>query len=85
MARRGPVRVPDLEDDPRREHVDDTPTEVVLPPPPVIDAGVKKFYELANLHWPKKDQSISFDMRNQQMLRVVLGMVYTAMRARDSA
>jgi hypothetical protein len=83
MAKRGTVRIPDLEDEPEREAVDETPSEVVLPAPWVLDAGIKKFYELANLHWPKKDQSVSFDMRNEKQLRITLGLVYAAMRQQD--
>lgn len=95
MARgRGPIHAPS----PTREDIAaafagpeiDTsePDDVVLPPPDIIEAGVKKFQELANLHWPSgKDgyQSISFDSRNLHMLRITIGLVYMAMndRARD--
>jgi len=83
MARRGPVRIPDLEDEPERDLSNETPAEVVLPPADVLNAGLQKFYELAKLHWPNKDQSVSFDYKNERMLRVTLGLVYSAMKSKD--
>lgn len=58
------------------------PAEVTLPPSPIIDAGVAKFLELANLNWPKQKGDFSlvrFDLRNIAMLRMTIGLVYREM------
>ncbi len=90
--KRGPIKVV-VEDE--RHHHDppasvEEPETVTLPTRAVIDAGVAKFMEYANLHWPlarpTADEAFklqSFDYRNTYHLRVTLGMVYQAMREAD--
>ena len=64
---------------------------VTLPPAAVLNAGIAKFLEYANLHWPdapRKDKDFrltSFDYRNDYHLRVTLGMAYAAMKQADDA
>lgn len=81
--KRGPIKIPDFEDDPRT-HVDIEPLrEVLLPPKEVLDAGVAKFYELVKLNWPNSAngfQLVQFDLRNEQQIRITLGAVFMAMR-----
>jgi hypothetical protein len=66
--------------------VDDEPSEVVLPKPTIIDAGMAKFHELARQHWPAKEGGFkltSFDMRNDRQLRYTLGLVFMAMKGAE--
>jgi hypothetical protein len=81
--RRGHFRLPDPEPDPRETQVVRDPDEVLLPPRPVLDAGLKRFQELAGLHWPKAGGSITFDMHNISQLMMVLGLTYMAMKEAD--
>ena len=85
MGKRGPIRIPTDDEIFEREPVDDTdPPEVVLPSTTVIDAGLKRFRELAALHWPQKGgTSVSFNVSNAMQMRMVLGLVYMAMRTVD--
>lgn len=62
-----------------------TPTAIDLPAREVIEAGVSKFFEMANLYWPAKGGVISFDPRNKAQLRMALGLVYMAMKEIDDA
>ncbi len=87
---KGPIRVK-LLDDPADasspDFSDNVSNTIALPPPDVIAAGVKKFREYANLHWPAgrvtgtgELQLRSFDHRNDQMLQIALAMTFVAMR-----
>jgi len=85
--RRPPIRMPDREEDLPREVYEEAPSEIILPPPPVIDAGAAKFQELAKLHWPSQEGGFKltgFDMRNDRQLRIMLGLVYMAMREAEN-
>ena len=84
---RGPIKVSLPEDEPV-EKVERAAMEVLdLPDNPILDAGVAKFMEYANLHWPVAGAGdfklTSFDYRNEYHLRVALGVVYMAMRKAD--
>jgi hypothetical protein len=87
MARAGPFTIPDPlpEVSGRRLQALD-PEPVLLPPRPILDAGYRKFNELARQCWPnaKCDGLISFDPKNPQQLMYVLGLVYMAMRDADT-
>jgi hypothetical protein len=82
-TKRGMIDVPRYDPkaklDPPVEQADMVPTAVDLPPPKVIEAGVEKFMEMANLYWPARGGVITFDPRNKQQLRMTLGLVYLAM------
>ncbi len=84
--RRDPIKVTLPPEDPVAQSVVVPVEDVRLPDKAIIDAGVAKFLEYANLHWPlgrptadEKFKLISFDYRNDYHLRVTLGMVYLAM------
>lgn len=87
MAKRGPITVPDFDpEEASRGPAPPATQDVILPCKPVLDAGVEKFTELARLHWPSQDGGFkltSFDMTNDRMLRITLGLVYQAMRRED--
>ena len=82
------IDVPRYEPGMRRDAIEEadlTPTAVDLPQPAVLDAGVKKFFEMANLYWPSKGGVITFDPKNRPQLRMALGLVYMAMQEVDNA
>lgn len=74
------IEVPKFQPDDRVEHADMVPTAIDLPRTEILDAGVKKFLEMANLYWPGKGGVITFDPKNKAQLRMTLGLVYYAMR-----
>lgn len=85
MPRKGPIRLPNLTAE-EENRVEIRETTIDLPPWPVIDAGIAKFEEMAKLHWPAPEggfKLVSFDIRNNQQLRMTLGLVYMAMRKMD--
>jgi hypothetical protein len=83
--RKGPLLIPDSEDDPATPAFGE-PEPVVLPPRAVIDAGVAKFQEMLRLHWPARESGVSraFDVTNERQLRMALGLTYMAMREADA-
>jgi hypothetical protein len=60
----------------------------LAPSDQIIKAGVARFREYANRHWPTKQRNgdfklESFDHKNDEHLRLTLCMVYMAMRDSD--
>jgi hypothetical protein len=88
--RKGPIKVVMPAEEAALE-THESPAEVTtLPDKAVLDAGVAKFMEYANLHWPQsfkvegaEFKLTSFDYKNDYHLRVTLGMVYMAMKNAD--
>jgi hypothetical protein len=85
---KGPIRVP--APDPIEEMTGPAaePETVELPANEILDAGVAKFMELANLHWPTRGLRegfllTSFDIRDSHKLRMTLGLTYMAMKEQD--
>lgn len=86
------IKVKLLKDDPDdpsglNVNVNDVSDTIDLPSPEVIEAGVKKFREYANLHWPAgrvagtgELKLESFDHRNDKMLQVAIAMTFIAMK-----
>lgn len=73
--------------DEQRDPIDEAdmvPTAVDLPPKYVIDAGVRKFIEMAKLYWPSKGGVVAFDTKNSAQLSLAMGMVYLAMREAET-
>jgi len=94
MVRQGHIKVvlPKDEGEPVTVAQDIDSQILDLPDRAVLDAGVRKFLEYANLHWPLSrptaDEAFkltSFDYRNDYHLRVTLGMVFLAMRQVEEA
>jgi hypothetical protein len=88
VSKRGPIKVMMAPEETRVVADTDLNQVLDLPPPEVLAAGVKKFLEYANLHWPtpSKDGDFkltSFDYKNEYHLRVTLGLVYMAMKDAD--
>lgn len=88
MPPRGPIKVRLLKVDPDPAKIEDSVADTIeLPSVAVVDAGMKKFREYANLHWPAgrvigtgELKLASFDHRNDEMLKVALAMTFIAMR-----
>lgn len=89
MSKGGPIKVMMLKDDPKIDSgfpenaVSDT---IELPSIAVIEAGMKKFREYSNLHWPAgrvigtgELKLASFDHRNDDQLRIALAMTFISM------
>lgn len=93
MSRQGPIRfvLPPEEPVAPGEPVRDDVDEIAMPEMAVLKAGIAKFREYANLHWPRAGKPgeefklQSFDPGNDYHLRVTLGMVYLAMKAAEEA
>lgn len=89
---KGPIKVHLLKVDPDPESVmDSVANTIVLPSLEVIEAGMKKFREYSNLHWPAgrvigtgELQLKSFDHRNDDQLRIALAMTFIAMKQAES-
>jgi hypothetical protein len=88
---RVPVRVPaeitDLTDPYLQNFNEEKPDDILLPPPAVIEAGLRKFLEMAALHWPHQQGGFkltSFDIRNDRQLRMTLGLAYMAMKEEEN-
>jgi hypothetical protein len=69
--------------------VQDDIVEALAPNDAIIKAGVARFREYANRHWPTKQRNgdfklESFDHKNEEHLRLTLCMVYMAMRDCDN-
>ena len=88
-SRRGPIKVVMPAEEVEEAQYNDLKNQILdMPPSEVLTAGVKKFMEYANLHWPAPSKSddfklTSFDYKNDYHLRVTLGMVYMAMKDAD--
>ena len=83
------IRFPKYDSDDEKPYVEPPPpADVLLPEARTLDAGVAKFLELANLNWPKQKGDFSlvrFDLKNIQMLRMTLGLVFMEMLEVDNS
>ena len=81
MPKIGPVRIPDPQPQKRKHRFKPKdPEDVILPPRQVLEAGLAKFKEMAGLHWPSKDGSYAFDVKNAGQMMITLGLVYMSMK-----